>query len=587
MPQQHKNTDIHHFTPAFALPENAEDKGAVFTHPNADKMTSRADVNPIHLNVTIPLSRKVSGDKTNQKMTVHFRVKVQHITTKISGPDGQENALLNTDWYDLLTEQERLQALQYIMAEFRHNSFGNDGFRVAAIGITPSHELFIASNTRPHHSLYKKCAETAIISAATQHASHTRKDPEYPEKLKSKNPKKLFENVYVMGAQDNIAQSSMACPCGSCSDELFDHMAMIGEENIAQTSGETSAHIYILPTAAETQKDADGNIILSALKINDQAKNISELNAQECWKVTPEKLHGLHVFPVSDTLKQLQQKDLKQALTAGSSLTQSDALQQKIASYLQSLSGAKEVGDKPKTRVSEPSLNGTMKMMAVAKTLMQNHPLIALEASAAQNEEGHKTPSLTALNQFMSHEIHKILANRLQNWQQNGDDITTENLSEHMEFIRCAVVQLKDGTLMYGTEANSTRDSAMPHAEFSALTSRLDRIDKQHNPVAEIWVMDLDPAAIARGEIPAFSCDVAERLAKRSQNPYNIKTHFIPYNNGALDGQKLARFMTSAKSGDITLDKINPGMFAGRVTAAKKSAGTGAEAGTGTTEQTR
>lgn len=576
-----RRLETHTFTPRFQM---ADEHGL---RPLAHPVKSKSELAPIQVAIDIPQARlgKISSDTP---LSFNFVVKQRRIMVypdgyTVTDTDGKQHT---ASWYGLLNEQERLAVFNYILAEYRHRAHGNDGFRVAAIGITEHDEMFIASNTRPTHQIYKKCAETSVISAAIETAKKAKHDPKYAEKLKSNKPKVLFKDFVVMGGKD-ASSIHIACPCGPCTDEIYDHMALKGEE---RSSLRQKGNIYVLPCPAEITPDAHGQFPIETPKINDRAKNLGELKQGECWKVTPEGLYRIRNVTLKREAKRIQTVALGDALAA--QITPSQANKIAITDFLAKHhatandgkpdriidAGTAEINPAPSASIDPQT---ALKLLMAAQQAPESIPasiqqritvalqsatnamngrnsVAELDASALPAPDGSALPDFRVLNRFMSERINDTLIPRVQTLRGKGTIIDKNTIGAAIPAIRCVVIQLEDGSFSYGVEVKSTLDPAMPNAEFGAFAHAVEKIE--HAKVKHMWVMEMNPERIKYGEMPTPQKDSLERTTKRSHDPHNLEITMIPYNNGSEHACDIAQ--KNAKT--FPLFELYPNMYSGR-----------------------
>lgn len=577
-----ENEDSYSFTPKFEKPDIA----GVIVRDFHDPYKSRSELTPIQLAVDIP-AKRLGHPESSAPHTFNFVVKQQRIMvypTQYYDTKGVAHS-----WYNVLSEQERLAVFNYILAEYRHHAHGNDGFRIAAIGITEDNELFIASNTRPSNQLYKKCAETSVISAAIE-AAKKAKEEGYASKLKSGKPKVLFKDFLVMAGKD-ASPIQIACPCGPCTDELYDHMALKGED---RNNLRERGSIYVLPCPPEIAPEGQSLYPLETPKINDRAKNLGERNAGECWKVTPENLYRDRYVPLKRAAKHTQIKALNHALDAQNTPSQSARIE--LAAFLEKNPVANNLPDTvidAKTAVTNPAParnadkgidnNTALGILITAHTQPEKCPppilrkakialqqstnafnernsIAELDISAKTTPDGRVEPDFEDLNRFMADRINDALIPRMHALRINPKDphiLTPSNLGDFIPSVRCVVLQLKDNTFTYGVEVKSVNDPSMPSAEFYALGRAVEKIPQAK--VSRMWAMEMNPRQIRNGLMPTPLKDNLERLTKRSDDPYQLEISLLPYNDGSKRGSIVAK--DNIKT--YALQEIYPNMYAG------------------------
>lgn len=230
------------FTPHFALPELEKGAEARFSRPNPAIGTT-SSVPPIQIAITIPGARltrlgNVNARTQPNEITLTFTVHGNHIAVASAPKDAHPN--MQHDWHMLLQESERLGALRYLLAEYQNRAVGNNGFNVAAIGVTNDNELFIAHNKYHTDPIKKQCAELSVINIALDSAKQATQ-PGYGNTVDEMDkPKALFKDFFVMGGAEERGIHAV-CPCGLCTDAMYDHMSREEKDD------KEPRNIYILP----------------------------------------------------------------------------------------------------------------------------------------------------------------------------------------------------------------------------------------------------------------------------------------------------------------------------------------------------
>ncbi len=168
----------------------------------------------------------------------------------------------NKDWYEQLTELERLQVFRKVLAEYRTRSLGEGGFKLAALGITESGDIYVSENTEQlSDDFHRQCAEQNMVTISTQRDVYSQIE-ENGRDFQARNPR--YRDVYLMGGQP--PQIQIACPCGNCTDLLSRVM-------------DKEAPIWVLPVY---DRERDNQ----SLRINKTAEVAEDLDKNEAWKTT-------------------------------------------------------------------------------------------------------------------------------------------------------------------------------------------------------------------------------------------------------------------------------------------------------------
>lgn len=499
-----------------------------FALPNIDgiycpKAGAHTEANgKITVGIHIPASR-LGYEATEGDLEFVFTVDQRKITISPYGYVAHDDK--NMDWYSILSENERVRIFQYLMAEYRARAIGNERWQVAAIGVTEDNELFIASNTRPKHQEYKKCAEANVIAAALENATASTAEG-FSKRLMTNTPKPMFKDFFVMGGNDSLG-ISIVCPCGSCTDELRDHMSLKKPDKLS-ADNTAPRNLYMLPTPMASKKNSEGLGILPDLTIDSQAANLSKLPKDACWKISIDGLYGLRNVPLIREYAHMQTHALK------STLKEHD--KHKIYGEYS---------------VQEHRHRNLMRLKDLT--------LQALEAE----QTGTSTVNIEAeffktLNTLMASTINGIVIERVTRIRAQGHEINQATLNKYIQAVRCVVVQFEDGSYSLGTEARSTLDKSAPCAEFNAIMPMQETIP--HVRVTKAWCMEMNPKSIEHSEMPLPLKDRLERLAKYSDNPHEMQYSFIPFNSGSKEHITLAGKIMAT----YTLPEIFKGLFVGK-----------------------
>ncbi len=182
--------------------------------------------------------------------------------------DGFEHWQPAPEWYDQLSQVEKLETFNHVLAEYRLRSLGEGDFKLAALGITESGDIYVSENTEQlSDNFSRQCAEQNMVTISTQRDVYRQirnnlKDGGEGKDFKPSNPR--YRDVYLMGGQ--LPQIPIACPCGNCTDLLSKVM-------------NKDSNVWILPVSEPGNQH-------SSLRINDKADAADELAPGEAWKTT-------------------------------------------------------------------------------------------------------------------------------------------------------------------------------------------------------------------------------------------------------------------------------------------------------------
>ncbi len=513
------DSHLHEFTPRFPPPDYP---GVHFPkHPK--KSTSEPE--PIQISIDVPADR-LGHSAGTAPLSFHFMVEQRRITVEPSAyRDSNQHA---KNWYDILSEQERLAIFGYIMAEYHARAIGNDGFRVTALGITSNNELFIAANTRPKHQEYKKCAETSVIAAAIESAKQT-KEPDYRQRLAGNSPQPMFKDFFVMGAKDNSTRK-IVCPCGSCTDEIYDHMTPKTQDKRRTAKSLGQGNIYILPTPDETSHEATGEGRLLTPRINARAKNLSGLGSNECLKTNASALYGPKHVALTREQNKIQRTALMKALKAEETPSERLGADSQVLITTQ-----------------------CQKLAEITRQIIQDKEQ---EKSTVQSENSF----FSCMNQMMRDAIDDALIHRVQNLRAKGHAIDAVSLAEHIQAIRCVCIQLKDGSYSVGIELRTKNEPSMNSAEMNAIARVSDKIDRE--PITRVWAMEMNPRSFRHNQMPLPLRDRVERVGKRGEKgkQADISYTVVPYNDGTERATEIAKKAQKT----FRLDQLFIGFFTGR-----------------------
>ena len=450
------------------------------------------------------------------------------------------------DWQAALTEDEKLKIFRQILKDYRIRSMGDDGMKLAAIGITEDGDISIATNTERLSSPYfRQCAELNMVTSLTQNEVYKqlRKGATEPQEPKLKA-------LYLLGGQDGEGIKRPLCQCGNCTDMLSHVM-------------EPNAPVYLLPLKAAPDATIDT-----------AAPTIMHVEAGHVWKTTIETLNAHREINLSGAAANAQRSGFRQLLKQ-TKLPEEQARElnakltgaandhgasiHSVTDLVSYLLQPQHLIELPKDLAVEAQHALSAMLKSAENALTQRHSVAALDAGV-ENGELH----LATLNRFMVGQIQGCFADRLRALQARDGLAHASNsevealITEKVGAIRCVVLQLDDGTFRYALESRSKLDNATPSAEMSALAGAANKLGTQG--VREVWAMEMAPKDIQKGLMHTSSKEGTERLLKRrTTTGKDVKFHFIPFNAGTqTDDRKIAALTT-----DVQARELFPSFFLG------------------------
>ena len=472
----------------------------------------------------------------------HFHVRSNRIMVS-SEP---KNANWNTD----LTDSEKTNVFQLILAEYRLRSEGDNQWKGAAIGITGGDrpQLYIGMNTKRQDPFHKDCAESNVIN-----------NVEILDALADFNNKPLaatgrLDKMYIMGGREAKGQakgSLINCPCGKCSDILRDHMAKGSE-------------IYVLPIPNKPGDQLEKlDIVSSSDAQYEQFGDVENLvisGKPVAWKTSVDHLNKNKYISL-DSKTIAAQRDAMKGLAGHISILPQERAEKALGFSLkefQSREGKAEtfleqvlqpVGDIPREIAKA--------LKAAENILFARNSIAEIDVDAGSDE----AKTLASVNRYMVGQIESTLANRVEAKGLSAAKVGTGEAADakgnKIACARCVVIRLSDGTFHSGVEIDSDFDKATPNAEMNALTHAIPNLVRAN--VEQVWVMEFDPKDIEHKVMETSSKEGLERILKRTTSPEALKVTFIPFNGG--EEKDLARIQGSIKP--FGINQIFPSNFAG------------------------
>jgi cytidine deaminase len=456
------------------------------------------------------------------------------------------------DWHKALSEKERLMVFDGILKHYRERAIGDSGMQLAAIGITESGDIYIATNTERHSSPYfKQCAELNMVSIMTQDSSY------WQLSAGGKNPEaKKLKEVYLVGGKKN--EESMKrpiCPCGSCTDMLSRVMVKGG-------------NVYMFPLNPQNTE----------FDINTTAKDVMQVQPGQVWHTSIDTLNNKYLLRLRDGNQNTPRKGLEALLERGAKLPEDRAKEitdamlgqpehkelhsvtDLVGALLNPVKAVQTLADLPKGLLQDAE-HAIQAMLQSAQNALTKRESVA-ELDVAEKDG---TPRLSGLNHFMVEQIQRTFANRLDactKLKTASQGEFRKILNDEIGAIRCVVIQLDDNTFRYAVESRTTLDNAIPAAEVTALANAATKLGSQG--VKQVWAMEMSPRDIASGVMHTSTKEGVERIVKRSSQRNPLEFHFIPFNDGKGNDKDIA-----AITRDMSPIQLFPSYFLGKTTGQK------------------
>jgi hypothetical protein len=453
-------------------------------------------------------------------------------------------------WSEKLTEQEQTDIFQFILAEFRQRSEGDNRWKGAAIGITGGDkpQIFIGMNTKRQDPFHKDCAESNVINNV-EILDNLEEDQGKSTPFTAK-----LTRMYVMGgreAKSGDKGSPINCPCGKCTDILRSHMPKGSE-------------IMVLPIPSKEGEPLKKlKIVSSSSPEFEEFGNVEKtvIDGQPiAWKTTIDHLDKHHFITLDkDTVA--AQRDAVKGLAGHISILPQERAEKALGFSLkefQSREGkAKTFLAQILDPVAEIPREISKALKAAENILFARNSIAEIDVDAG----GDEAKTLASVNRYMVQQIESTLANRVEAKGLNAAKIGTGEAADakgnKVACARCVVIRLSDGTFHSGVEIDSDFDKATPNAEMNALTHAIPNLVRAN--VEQVWVMEFDPKDIEHKVMETSSKEGLERILKRTTSPEALKVTFIPFNGG--EEKDLARVQGSIKP--FGINQIFPSNFAG------------------------
>lgn len=417
------------------------------------------------------------------------------------------------DWRKDLTEQEKLDLFDRILNDFREErTVGDDGFKIASLGVTTDGRLYIAGNvgeTQNSSPFHRGCAETRMLHISAERDAYEQSSARRHAKSSNEEytPRFLeYDEVYVKGGQ--APGTPIVAPCGDCTETLAKHMA-------------PQARVIMLPVETEGKK----------LTFNTRAKFARELGADEAWGTTIGYLRPLHEIPLKAEVADQQ----RQAF---------DGMARQFAQLLAAGKPYVPAVPFPETATKPQVGDATAKLL--------------------QKQSVPPAPSLAQVNEWQHDQIKAAAFDRLQTaLEQAGDrDYSPAHLKEVLaatiKNIRAVVIQLDNGKLYSGLAAAGRLDKAGVTAEMQAIGNANRDLGSQG--ILRVLSVELAPAKIEQGLLRTSHKASIERTVKRRSHITNTTEFtYAPFNGGGLGEAQLSRIARRHMA-----EELSPGYFTGK-----------------------
>ena len=474
---------------------------------------------------------KISHTKTGREFA--FTLKGHYL---IPQPKRHLKGNGDFDWYDALSEQERVDLMDVVLAHYRKPSADKDGMKTSSVGIVPNpdprhmahdkHLIYVSFNTPdPENNYLKNCAEKNTVNEASMSMRgfmvHKR------EMLQPELPK--FIEFHVMGGRDpdpaipGDKGVASVCPCGQCTDRLANAMVEGGK-------------IYVHPHAPSGQ----------AHKINHSgqtggAQHFGEVAKDEVWATTIDLLNQNRRVTLTDDVQKIQEDGrqwLIQALAHHALPEVSDAV------------------------VEQEGKNKRQHRRSISE----------LDLATKDGK-----PDVAVLADVMRWELVKTLLPRLRR-DYDGQVPSDENvirlwLEKRVTKVSCDIIQTDDGCYHWGKDSQTGSDNAFVDSGISGLSMAIDSLGD--HGVEKIWSIEYDPKALREQRITTPSKESCERAHKRRtrENGKTMTIAAIPLCDNQMI-KNVNKIQLVMESLTFTIPQIMPGGFDGSgVTTSRQGGG--------------
>lgn len=408
------------------------------------------------------------------------------------------------DWFDVLSEKERMVLCDEAMDHYRNYSSEPNGLHVAAIAIVENprplgksdhHSVYIQFNTRNAASQHiKNCAELHAMGDMDRDLRLLQNIPVDPN---GKPPRQMVKEWHVMGGRDAAsgkAGISAVTPCGFCTDEMAEHSAP-----------DTPVFVHSLRTKGTKPE------IVSDLK------NLGEIKSGQIFKTTMGYLNQKRFVELTQAEQDQQRKAFDETI-------------EKLTQYY--------IGEKmPDWLAYDADLQ---------------HSMTIAKLKAAHDKNGEVDPQKMA-DIFRQQTLMTLYSRLVVSQVEKNIDAVRGWVRQQADMLRMSVIQMADGTYEFGKEFRGSSEKAMSNSSNASISTAIDRLPG--NPVRRLYSYTFDPKNIEEGVMRTPSKDELERAYKRSdpspENEMKVGV-FAP----TLKSEKAIYY-------DLPLADLYPGKFIG------------------------
>ena len=461
----------------------------------------------------------ITISNTECGLNFRFLLKGYHLepmnVTK-SGAHGREN------WYTSLTDRERVDLMQTVLAHYREDSMDKDGMKTASIGIVKNPDpnappakaylAYVSFNTNDSASDYLKgCAERNTIeqgrASMRRHMVHHYTEKEAIERNIERKPAKYVE-FHVMGGRDpdpvrpGDRGVPAICPCGQCTDRLASEMVPGGK-------------VYIYPYRQSYNQHT----------LDHESTTFSQVRSDFIWATNIEVLNRHRRISLSPDDAAIQEQGLAW-------------IADQLVDYkpVERSAAIKQRDEQLKTNDID-----SISELDVATT--------------------HGELNVEILNHYLHRQVLRTLAPRLRKAGVARDkEHILDWINENVKTIRVVVLKTDDGHYHMSKDSRVRGDNAYPNAESSALSDAVDALGE--HGVEAVYALTLDPQNIKDGIVRTLSKDGLERIYKRNTKLPD-KELFVSHmllNDNSLSRNELHEML---KGLSFNMDAIYPSHFAG------------------------
>lgn len=414
--------------------------------------------------------------------TVHAGAMAGVVTVK---PQGEPGSAL--DWQTALSTEEKADVVYRMLSTYRERSRNESGFKVAALGVTETGNLYMAFNGAYNPSnLIRMCAELKLSARA--------------EECETNNSESLrFNELYVLGDGPGAHITGL---CGDCT-------------NLENKLMNPQSPIYIF----------HGSNGEAPVQLDLEAEHIGEVNPGHVWITNIGYLTRHREIPLDEAGQNYQHQGLA-------------ALKQEIRHWVD-----KPIEEDPNTAIRQRDPHGKplQTTSRSAKVLQRRSKLdipldllntymreqiyltvadrlkdISLQQQEAQDPQGLKPR--TPLSMMPQEWIDKTI-------------------DEEVKWARCAVVQRDDGKLFASVTIKLKGEPASENAENTAMNTAR----RKKGGIRNVFVMEMHPRKTKEGILRTSTPVAVERQLKSASKAIGtVNYHYLPFNAGGLSAFDVA-----------------------------------------------